>query len=139
MIDIHHHLLFGLDDGPSDIEISVAMAEMSQQNGVTHIVCTPHSSEHFKFDPAVNRERMEAVQQFVDEDVLKRADKQLAALRDLPGDQLADRSLVHLAVAHGGDESGNGSLDACRNAGHDSSVLKFKPAIMALPGGLRLS
>jgi len=24
---------------------------MSQQNGVTHIVCTPHSSEHFKFDP----------------------------------------------------------------------------------------
>ena len=55
MIDIHHHLLFGLDDGPTDIEISVAMAEMSMQNGVTHIVCTPHSSEHFKFDPALNR------------------------------------------------------------------------------------
>jgi protein-tyrosine phosphatase len=65
MIDIHHHLLFGLDDGPSDIEISVAMAEMSIQNGVTHIVCTPHSSEHFKFDPALNRERMETVQRRV--------------------------------------------------------------------------
>jgi protein-tyrosine phosphatase len=62
MIDIHHHLLFGLDDGPSDIEISVAMAEMSVKNGVTHIVCTPHSSEQFKFDPAVNQERMEMIQ-----------------------------------------------------------------------------
>src|ERR1700729_2551988 len=63
MIDIHHHLLFGLDDGPTDIEISVAMAEMSVQNGVTHIVCTPHSSEHFKFDPALNLERLEMVRQ----------------------------------------------------------------------------
>jgi protein-tyrosine phosphatase len=65
MIDIHHHLLFGLDDGPSDIEISVAMAEMSIQNGVTHIVCTPHSSDHFKFDPALNLERLEMVRKRV--------------------------------------------------------------------------
>src|SRR6201996_7970759 len=63
MIDIHHHLLFGLDDGPSDIEISLAMAEMSMQSGVTHIVCTPHSSEHYKFDPALNRERLEKIKQ----------------------------------------------------------------------------
>ena len=35
------------------------MAEMSQQNGVTHIVCTPHSSEHFKFDPELNLERLQ--------------------------------------------------------------------------------
>jgi protein-tyrosine phosphatase len=61
MIDIHHHLLYGLDDGPSDIEISLAMAEMSMQNGVTHIVCTPHSSEHFKFDPALNAERLQKI------------------------------------------------------------------------------
>ena len=63
MIDIHHHLLFDLDDGPRDIVISVAMAEMSLQNGVTHIVCTPHSSEHFKFDPELNRERIEMIRQ----------------------------------------------------------------------------
>ena len=63
MIDIHHHLLFDLDDGPGDIEISVAMAEMSVKNGVTHIVCTPHSSEQFKFDPANNLERLQMVQE----------------------------------------------------------------------------
>lgn len=63
MIDIHHHLLFGLDDGARDIEISVAMAEMSIQNGVTHIVCTPHSSEQFRFNPDLNRERLAAIQE----------------------------------------------------------------------------
>jgi protein-tyrosine phosphatase len=62
LIDIHHHLLFGLDDGPREIDVSVAMAEMSIENGVTHIVCTPHSNTRFKFDPGVNRERMEAIQ-----------------------------------------------------------------------------
>ncbi len=65
MFDIHHHLLFGLDDGPQDIEISVAMAQMSMQNGVTHIVCTPHSSDHYKFDPVSNLERLEMVRQQV--------------------------------------------------------------------------
>ncbi|HEY4046224.1 MAG TPA: CpsB/CapC family capsule biosynthesis tyrosine phosphatase [Acidobacteriaceae bacterium] len=62
MIDIHHHLLFGLDDGPREIEVSLAMAEMSIQNGVTHVVCTPHSSEQYAFDPRLNRERLEMLQ-----------------------------------------------------------------------------
>ena len=53
MIDIHHHLLFGLDDGPSDIEISVAMADMSVKSGVTHIVCTPHSERTIQIRPRV--------------------------------------------------------------------------------------
>ncbi len=65
MIDIHHHLLFGLDDGPQDIELSVGMAEMSIANGVTHIVCTPHSSEQFVFDPQQNRERLAMIQERV--------------------------------------------------------------------------
>lgn len=62
MIDIHHHLLFGLDDGPPDIETSLAMAEMSIANGVTHIVCTPHASEHFTFQPELNRQRIATIQ-----------------------------------------------------------------------------
>lgn len=58
MIDIHHHLLFGLDDGPETMEVSIAMAEMSIANGVTHIVSTPHASDQFRFDPALNQERL---------------------------------------------------------------------------------
>lgn len=63
MIDIHHHLLFGLDDGPREIEVSLAMAEMSIQNGVTHVVCTPHSSEQYAFNPQVNSERLAMLQE----------------------------------------------------------------------------
>lgn len=59
MIDIHHHLLFDLDDGPRDIETSIAMVEMAASDGITHIVCTPHSNFQYKFDPAVNQQKLE--------------------------------------------------------------------------------
>jgi len=59
MIDIHHHLLFGLDDGSRDIETSVAMAEMAAADGITHIVCTPHANSYYHFDPAANQEKLE--------------------------------------------------------------------------------
>jgi protein-tyrosine phosphatase len=58
MIDIHHHLLFGLDDGPTDIETSIAMAEAAANDGITHIVCTPHANTRFAFDPEVNRQKL---------------------------------------------------------------------------------
>jgi protein-tyrosine phosphatase len=59
MIDIHHHLLFGLDDGAKDIETSVAMAEMAANDGITHIVCTPHANFQYPFDTDVNREKLD--------------------------------------------------------------------------------
>lgn len=42
MIDIHCHILPGLDDGAETLDVSIAMAEMAVADGVTHIVCTPH-------------------------------------------------------------------------------------------------
>jgi protein-tyrosine phosphatase len=61
MIDIHHHLLFGLDDGSPDIDTSAAMVEMAADDGITHIVCTPHANDRFHFDPDVNSERLDAL------------------------------------------------------------------------------
>jgi len=58
VIDIHHHLLFGLDDGSPDIETSVAMAEAAAADGTTHIVCTPHSNDTYAYRPDVNQERL---------------------------------------------------------------------------------
>lgn len=51
MIDVHHHLLYGLDDGPDSIETSVAMARMAHEDGITHVVCTPHASNRYPFQP----------------------------------------------------------------------------------------
>jgi len=42
MIDWHSHILPGVDDGPADIEQSVAIASFLAGEGVTEIYCTPH-------------------------------------------------------------------------------------------------
>jgi protein-tyrosine phosphatase len=50
MIDLHCHILPGLDDGPSTIEESIAMAESAIADGITHVVATPHSNSRYFFD-----------------------------------------------------------------------------------------
>ena len=42
MIDIHTHLLPGVDDGSPSIAASVRVLELFRQDGVTVLVCTPH-------------------------------------------------------------------------------------------------
>jgi protein-tyrosine phosphatase len=42
MIDYHCHILPGLDDGPEDIDESVAMAASMRDAGFKTIYCTPH-------------------------------------------------------------------------------------------------
>ena len=42
MIDLHCHLLPGVDDGPRSMDESMALARMALENGITHIKATPH-------------------------------------------------------------------------------------------------
>ncbi len=63
MIDIHHHLLFGLDDGARDLEMSCAMVEMAVANCITHIACTPHANDRWSFSPEINQEKLEAIEE----------------------------------------------------------------------------
>ncbi len=58
MFEIHYHLLHGVDDGPRTLDDSLALAEASINEGVTHIVATPHSNHEFTFRPDLNRERL---------------------------------------------------------------------------------
>ena len=59
MVDIHHHLLPGLDDGSNSFDTSVAMAKLAVAEGITHVVCTPHANGTFAFDPGVNATKVE--------------------------------------------------------------------------------
>ena len=42
MIDLHCHILPGVDDGSADEEESCAMARLAVESGVTDIAATPH-------------------------------------------------------------------------------------------------
>ena len=42
MIDIHHHCLPGVDDGPRELDEAVAMCRMAADEGIDTIVATPH-------------------------------------------------------------------------------------------------
>ena len=57
-VDIHSHVLYGLDDGARTLEDSLALLEMAVSGGTTDIVGTPHSDLTYKFQPDVIRERL---------------------------------------------------------------------------------
>lgn len=42
MVDLHSHIIYGIDDGSESIEESIKIIEKAKECGVTDIVCTPH-------------------------------------------------------------------------------------------------
>src|SRR6202790_5547594 len=62
MVDIHCHILPGLDDGADTLETSIQMAESAIAEGFTHVVGTPHANSLYKFDPEIIRQRRDELQ-----------------------------------------------------------------------------
>ena len=50
MVDIHCHILPGIDDGSKSWEMTVEMCRMAAQDGITHMVATPHSNDVYDYD-----------------------------------------------------------------------------------------
>jgi protein-tyrosine phosphatase len=50
IIDIHAHILPGVDDGAKNWEQSLAMAQMAVKDGISVIVVTPHLFKGRNFD-----------------------------------------------------------------------------------------
>ena len=69
MIDLHCHMLPGIDDGAGDLSVSLAMAKASVAQGVEIVACTPHilPGLYHNSGPAI-RESTKKLQQALDEE-----------------------------------------------------------------------
>ena len=50
LIDIHCHVLPEVDDGPKSWEVSISMCRMAAEDGITHLVATPHANDRYAYD-----------------------------------------------------------------------------------------
>jgi len=83
MIDLHCHILPGIDDGPKTLNESLEMARIFVQSGYSHVVATPHAVPGTTWMPAPEKVRKRL-------DQLNRAiAKEGINLKVLPGMEIA--------------------------------------------------
>jgi protein-tyrosine phosphatase len=100
MIDIHSHILPGLDDGAHDLEEAVAMLRMAAAAGTTDMVATSHDNPEFRFDPRVAEERIAELQSAAADSVRIHYGCELHLTLD--GIENALRSPEEYSIAHRG-------------------------------------
>ena len=101
MIDLHCHILPGLDDGPSNLDFSLAMARAAVESGTQLIVATPHIRADFDVDPAEIEPRVDLFNE--------RLRRERLPLRVMPGaeigwataPELDDTQLARLSLGSG--------------------------------------
>jgi protein-tyrosine phosphatase len=67
MIDIHCHILHGVDDGAQDLNESLAMARLAYQDGIRHIIATPHLNIHYNNTRAQVQNKTKILQKALDQ------------------------------------------------------------------------
>jgi protein-tyrosine phosphatase len=79
MIDIHSHILPGIDDGARTVEDAIEMARIAAHDGIEQMVCTPHMFNGLSGNPQPSEivERVHALQEAIG-----------STLRLLPGNEV---------------------------------------------------
>ena len=118
MIDIHCHMLPGIDDGARDLETALEMARVAVADGITHTVCTPH------IYPGLYPNTVEGIRAAT------------AAFR-----QALQQAGIPLGVSHGADiqivpELVSGLQDGTLPTLHGSRYFLFEPPHHIAPPGL---
>ena len=57
IVDFHSHILPGMDDGSSSLEESMELLRMEAEQGITHVVATPHFYPRYETPDAFFRKR----------------------------------------------------------------------------------
>lgn len=87
-IDVHSHLLPGIDDGCKNVAESVACAKLMVQAGYTHSFCTPHVWPH------LSRNTVSHIPRYTEE-LQSALDMAGVRLRLIPGGELNLREDMH--------------------------------------------
>lgn len=93
MIDLHSHILPGLDDGSRTVEDARALARRAAEDGVTAIAATPHVRSDYPTRPeemehGVSRLREDFLAEGIDVEVLPGGEIDLGMLASLDDDAL---------------------------------------------------
>jgi protein-tyrosine phosphatase len=94
VIDIHCHVLPGLDDGPASMPEALAMAEAALASGTTTLVATPHIDHTWRVRPQLIPPRAAALEQAlksegIDLQIMTGAEISLSRLADLSPSELS--------------------------------------------------
>jgi protein-tyrosine phosphatase len=98
VIDLHCHILPGLDDGAATIDDSLALAQAAQAVGIDTIVATPHIRGDYPFDPVLIGVRAAEVRRALADGVvgvrvIGGAEVAISRVRDLDQETLASLCL----------------------------------------------
>jgi protein-tyrosine phosphatase len=63
MVDIHCHILPGVDDGSRSWEMTKEMCRIAADDGIRHIVATPHCNDVYPYDRAQHETLKEKLQE----------------------------------------------------------------------------
>ena len=61
MIDIHSHIIYGIDDGAKTIEDAMAMLDIAYNDGIRSIIATPHYHEYFRYEAVEMENRLQLI------------------------------------------------------------------------------
>lgn len=62
VVDLHAHILHGLDDGSRSLDMSMEMVRLAIITGTTDIVATPHADHQYAYAPRLVEQRREELQ-----------------------------------------------------------------------------
>lgn len=65
MVDIHCHIIAGVDDGARDWETSIEMCRIAKADGIEHIVATPHANDEYAYDRDKHEESLARLREIV--------------------------------------------------------------------------
>ncbi len=129
MIDLHCHILSGLDDGALDLADSLAMARQAELDGIAAVCATPHIRHDHNVRIEEIAARVRSLQAHLDAEAI--------GVRILPGGELAQTQADDLsdaelrAVALGGvdgwRDGAGGSLGGAGGSGRGWILLEPAP------------